>query len=93
MVARGEKVGAVKVRLFRPFDSRALVEALPTTARVISVLDRTKEPGCAGEPLYQDVVTALHEDAQEQDAALCEHCRAWSAGATGFRPRNSRPPW
>ena len=66
MVASGEKVGAVKVRLFRPFDTRALLEALPTTARVISVLDRTKEPGCAGEPLYQDIVTAIHEDAQEK---------------------------
>ena len=64
LAARGEKVGGIKVRLFRPFDSRALIAALPATARVISVLDRTKEPGGAGEPLYQDVVTAVHEDAQ-----------------------------
>jgi pyruvate-ferredoxin/flavodoxin oxidoreductase len=64
LCARGEKVGAVKVRLFRPFDSCALVEAFPKSARVVSVLDRTKEPGGAGEPLYQDVVTALYEDAQ-----------------------------
>ncbi|HEX6791603.1 MAG TPA: pyruvate:ferredoxin (flavodoxin) oxidoreductase, partial [Candidatus Krumholzibacteria bacterium] len=64
LVKRGEKVGAVKVRLFRPFDARALFAALPLTTKVISVLDRTKEPGAAGEPLYQDVVTAVLEDAQ-----------------------------
>ncbi len=68
LVARGEKVGAVTVRLFRPFDARALVAALPPTVRVISVLDRTKEPGAAGEPLYQDVVTAVHESIQDGTA-------------------------
>jgi len=56
---RGEKVGLLKVRLYRPFDGRALVSALPPTTRSIAVLDRTKEPGSVGEPLYQDVVTAL----------------------------------
>lgn len=61
MVARGEKVGAVKVRLFRPFSVESFVAALPSTARAIAVLDRTKEPGSAGEPLYLDVVTAVHE--------------------------------
>ena len=65
LVAQGEKVGAVRVRLFRPFDARALIAALPPTVRVVSVLDRTKEPGAAGEPLYQDVVTAVHESTQE----------------------------
>jgi pyruvate-ferredoxin/flavodoxin oxidoreductase len=64
LVAAGEKVGLIKVRLFRPFDARALVDAFPKTTRVVSVLDRTKEPGAAGEPLYQDVLTALHEDGQ-----------------------------
>ena len=59
LTADGEKVGVVKVRLFRPFDTKALVEALPKTVKVIAVLDRTKEPGSAGEPLFQDVVTAL----------------------------------
>jgi len=58
---QGEKVGLVKVRLFRPFDSRALIAALPASVEAIAVLDRTKEPGSAGEPLYQDVVTALNE--------------------------------
>ncbi len=59
LVARGEKVGLVKVRLFRPFDATALLAALPATARRIAVLDRTKEPGADGEPLYKDVVTAI----------------------------------
>ena len=57
--AHGEKVGLVKVRLFRPFAAEKLIEAIPATAKKIAVLDRTKEPGSQGEPLYQDVVTAL----------------------------------
>jgi pyruvate-ferredoxin/flavodoxin oxidoreductase len=59
LVAAGEKVGVVKVRLYRPFVTERLIEALPDTVKVINVLDRTKEPGSAGEPLYLDVVTAL----------------------------------
>ena len=61
LAARGEKVGVVQVRLFRPFSVEAFVGALPRSVRAIAVLDRTKEPGCVGEPLYQDVVTALAE--------------------------------
>ena len=61
LTGRGEKVGVLKVRLYRPFSSEAFVKALPKSTRVISVLDRTKEPGSAGEPLYQDVVTAVAE--------------------------------
>ena len=60
---RGEKVGVVKVRLFRPFPAEQLLEALPRTVKAIAVLDRTKEPGSAGEPLYLDVVAALSEAA------------------------------
>jgi pyruvate-ferredoxin/flavodoxin oxidoreductase len=60
--ARGEKVGLVKVRLYRPFDARRFVASLPVTVRKIAVLDRTKEPGAVGEPLYQDCLTALHEE-------------------------------
>ncbi|MGM9616260.1 pyruvate:ferredoxin (flavodoxin) oxidoreductase, partial [Butyricicoccus sp.] len=59
LTAQGEKVGLVKVRLFRPFRADKLIEAIPSTAKKIAVLDRTKEPGSLGEPLYQDVVTAL----------------------------------
>ena len=59
LTAQGEKVGLVKVRLFRPFCADKLVAAIPATAKKIAVLDRTKEPGAQGEPLYLDVVTAL----------------------------------
>jgi pyruvate-ferredoxin/flavodoxin oxidoreductase len=61
LLSQGAKVGVLKVRLFRPWDSNAFVAALPKTVKKIAVLDRTKEPGAAGEPLYQDVVTALSE--------------------------------
>ncbi|MGE5278473.1 MAG: pyruvate:ferredoxin (flavodoxin) oxidoreductase [Acidobacteriota bacterium] len=61
LLARGEKVGVLKVRLFRPFDVERFAAALPPTVEAIAVLDRTKEPGSVGEPLYQDVVTALCE--------------------------------
>ncbi len=57
---KGEKVGIVKVRLFRPFSAEKLAEAIPATAKTIAVLDRTKEPGSLGEPLYLDVVAALN---------------------------------
>jgi pyruvate-ferredoxin/flavodoxin oxidoreductase len=56
-----EKIGVLKVRLFRPFDAEAFLGALPKTVRSIAVLDRTKEPGSLGEPLYQDVITAVAE--------------------------------
>lgn len=75
--ARGRKTGVLKVRLFRPFSSRALVEALPSTVRAIAVLDRCKEPGSAGEPLYLDIVSALDE---ARDAGWVDD---------GFRPRVS----
>ncbi|HUA67942.1 MAG TPA: hypothetical protein VMA13_05280, partial [Candidatus Saccharimonadales bacterium] len=58
---QGAKFGLVKVRLYRPFDSRRFVEALPRSVKSIAVLDRTKEPGAAGEPLYQDCVAAILE--------------------------------
>ena len=59
MMKQGQKVGVVKVRLYRPFCVQALIDAIPDTVKVISVLDRTKEPGAIGEPLYLDVVAAL----------------------------------
>jgi pyruvate-ferredoxin/flavodoxin oxidoreductase len=61
MVKNGEKVGAIIVRLFRPFSISHFVDALPKTVKKVAVLDRTKEPGSVGEPLYQDVVTAFVE--------------------------------
>jgi pyruvate-ferredoxin/flavodoxin oxidoreductase len=61
LVARGEKVGLVKVRLYRPFSVKHLYESLPITVRSVAVLDRTKEAGAGGEPLYLDVVNAIQE--------------------------------
>ncbi len=62
LTAQGEKVGVLKVRLYRPLDAKRLVAELPKTVKKIAVLDRTKEPGSSGEPLYLDVVTALSEE-------------------------------
>ena len=61
LLAKGEKVGLVKVRLYRPFVAEKLAEAIPATAKKVAVLDRTKEPGSLGEPLFLDVVAALNE--------------------------------
>jgi pyruvate-ferredoxin/flavodoxin oxidoreductase len=73
LAARGEKVGALQVRLFRPFAADAFLAALPETARAVAVLEQTKEPGAPGEPLYLDVVAAL--------------ARAVAAGARRSMPR------
>ena len=62
---RGEKVGVLKVRLYRPFPGEQLLAALPKSVKAIAVLDRTKEPGASGEPLYQDVVTTIAEVAAD----------------------------
>jgi pyruvate-ferredoxin/flavodoxin oxidoreductase len=79
LVAKGEKMGVLKVRLYRPFDGRRFVAALPKTVKKIAVLDRTKEPGATGEPLYQDVVTAL----MEETAASRSHLRSSPQVFTG----------
>ncbi len=63
LVDKGEKVGVVKVRLFRPFSVKHFLEALPPSVKVIAAMDRTKEPGAVGEPMYQDVVAAISEGA------------------------------
>jgi pyruvate-ferredoxin/flavodoxin oxidoreductase len=65
LMAGGEKVGVVKVRLYRPFSVEHFLAALPEAARAVAVLDRTKEPGAVGEPLYQDVMSALTEARQD----------------------------
>jgi pyruvate-ferredoxin/flavodoxin oxidoreductase len=61
LVKKGEKVGAIKVRLYRPFSVEHFIAAIPASVKKISVLDRTKEPGSIGEPLYEDVRTAIGE--------------------------------
>ncbi|HQY99789.1 MAG TPA: pyruvate:ferredoxin (flavodoxin) oxidoreductase [Propionicimonas sp.] len=63
LVAQGEKVGVVQLRLYRPFPTEAVLAAIPTTAKVVAVLDRTKEPGAGGEPLFLDVAAAIGEAA------------------------------
>jgi pyruvate-ferredoxin/flavodoxin oxidoreductase len=68
--AKGEKVGVLKVRLFRPFDIKSFVSGLPETVKSIAVLDRTKEPGSLGEPLYEDVRTAIGEAMQSGDVSF-----------------------
>ncbi|UCH27439.1 MAG: pyruvate:ferredoxin (flavodoxin) oxidoreductase [Trueperaceae bacterium] len=70
---RGQKVGLVKVRLYRPFSVDHFLSVLPATTRVVTVLDRTKEPGSAGEPLYQDVVTAISEGMSNGLAPFSTH--------------------
>ncbi len=71
----GEKVGLLKVRLYRPFDKNAFLSALPTTVRQIAVLDRTKEPGALGEPLYLDVIAAFVESWAEQNRSHADFPR------------------
>lgn len=70
LAEQGEKVGVVTVRLFRPFSIERFVQALPATVKAIAVLDRTKEPGSVGEPLYQDVITAIDEGMAQGLAAF-----------------------
>ena len=70
LTAKGEKVGIVKVRLYRPFCAEKLAEAIPASVKKIAVLDRTKEPGALGEPLYLDVVAALAETGRKIDTVI-----------------------
>jgi len=73
LVSRGEKVGVVKVRLYRPFPTDAFVAALPATVKKIAVMDRTKEPGSLGEPLYLDVRTAIGEKMEVKAASFSDY--------------------
>src|SRR5436309_1029781 len=70
LMAQGEKVGVVKVHLFRPFSVEHFLQVLPPTVKVIATLDRTKEPGSSGEPLYLDIVTAINEGQYKGFAAM-----------------------
>ncbi|SES42696.1 pyruvate-ferredoxin/flavodoxin oxidoreductase [Pedococcus cremeus] len=88
LVARGERVGVVQVRLYRPFPAAELAAALPPTATHVAVLDRTKEPGSAGEPLFLDVVAALAEGHQRGDLA---HLPAVVGGRYGLSSKEFTP--
>ncbi len=83
LLAKGEKVGLVKVRLYRPFVAEKLAEALPKTTKVVAALDRTKEPGSLGEPMYLDVVTALTETGRTDIKVL--------AGRYGLGSKDTTP--
>ncbi|MEB3248018.1 MAG: pyruvate:ferredoxin (flavodoxin) oxidoreductase [Merismopediaceae bacterium] len=92
--AQGEKVGLLKVRLYRPFDIPALIQALPSTVQKIAVLDRCKEPGSAGEPLYTDVVTAVQETLFGNSADLkakLQNLKALVGGRYGLSSKEFTP--
>jgi pyruvate-ferredoxin/flavodoxin oxidoreductase len=91
LTARGERVGLVKVRLFRPFSPPALVAALPTAVRSVAVLDRTKEPGAPGEPLYEDVVTALVEESAAGRAHFADGLPRVIGGRYGLASKEFTP--
>ena len=91
MTATGEKVGLLTVRLYRPFPSAALCAALPPTTRAIAVLDRTKEPGAVGEPLYLDVLAALAEAAASGDLPLTNGMPRVIGGRYGLASKELTP--
>ena len=93
LTAQGKKVGLLKVRLYRPFSIEHFLKALPTTVKGIAVLDRTKEPGSIGEPLYLDVVTALTEGFSLGQFAAGQLPESYRRDATACRRRNSLPRW
>lgn len=90
MVARGERVGVVNVRLFRPFSVSHFLDVLPPSVRVIGVLDRCKEPGAIGEPLYQDVATALYEGWMRRERPLAVQAKVLG-GRYGLSSKDFTP--
>ncbi len=91
LCARNKKVGVLKVRLFRPFDAKALIAALPPSVKAIAVLDRTKEPGAIGEPLYLDVRAAFGEAKSEKWAPKLRSPRI-RGGRYGLGSKEFTPP-
>ncbi|MDI6774096.1 MAG: pyruvate:ferredoxin (flavodoxin) oxidoreductase [Verrucomicrobiota bacterium] len=90
LVSHGEKVGVVKVRLYRPFDAKAFVDALPAGVKAIAALDRTKEPGAVGEPLYTDIRAALGE-AMENKWLKGKDCPVVQGGRYGLGSKDFTP--
>jgi pyruvate-ferredoxin/flavodoxin oxidoreductase len=88
LTGKGEKVGVLSVRLYRPFAIPEFVAALPPSTRAIAVLDRTKEPGAVGEPLYQDVVTALYERMKDEGGRMKDS----QNDSSSILPPSSFPP-
>ena len=83
----GEKLGLIQVALYRPFDVEAFAAAVPKTVKAMAVLDRTKEPGAIGEPLYLDVRTALGEAEEKGLCPLGALSRQWLAAVTALAQR------
>ncbi|HWS02627.1 MAG TPA: pyruvate:ferredoxin (flavodoxin) oxidoreductase [Gammaproteobacteria bacterium] len=90
LMAQGEKVGLLRVRLYRPFDADALIAAMPPTVRALAVLDRTKEPGSDGEPLYKDVMTALAQAHMQGDSKF-KHLPRVIGGRYGLSSKEFTP--
>jgi len=90
LTAKGEKVGLVKVRLYRPFDAAAALAAIPQSVKKIAVLDRTKEPGSLGEPLYEDFSTAIMENLQSDSPRFAQGLKVvggrYGLGSSEFTP-------
>jgi pyruvate-ferredoxin/flavodoxin oxidoreductase len=94
LLNQGEKVGVIKVRLYRPFDVQSFIAAIPPTTKALAVLDRTKEPGSAGEPLYVDVVTAIQETlftGSNEDKNKLQNLRAIVGGRYGLSSKEFTP--
>jgi len=91
MNAEGEKVGLIKVRLFRPFSMEHLLKSLPSTVKGIAVLDRTKEPGSTGEPLYNDVLAAIYENGVENWKSFDSKIKVIN-GRYGLSSKEFTPP-
>ena len=91
LISKGEKVGVLKVRLFRPFSVEHFVEALPKTVKKIAVLDRTKEPGSIGEPLYMDVRTAIGETDGRTKSPRSQSIRFVVGGRYGLGSKEFTP--
>ena len=90
---QGRKVGVLNVRLYRPFSVEHFLKALPASVKTLAVLDRTKEPGSVGEPLYLDVVTAINEGACQWHKLPSKLHHVSSADVMAFPARNSPLPW
>ncbi|MHC4872014.1 MAG: pyruvate:ferredoxin (flavodoxin) oxidoreductase [Planctomycetota bacterium] len=91
MVGQGKKVGLLKIRLYRPWDTRAFIDALPATTKRIAVLDRTKEPGATGEPIYIDVRTAVGEAMNEGFGPFKNHYPRILGGRYGLGSKEFTP--
>ncbi len=90
LTKKGEKIGIVKVRLYRPFSPKHMFEALPASVKKIAVLDRTKEPGAVGEPLYQDIVTAFNE-VRDESGFKFKTCPRIVGGRYGLSSKEFTP--